>query len=121
MVSSDSNKLITTVGAYTENLKEKDKTPSAVRELNKFVKHFQGDTQLETITPAQIGDYAAQAGRNSLSEEVVEGLQSVRKFLAFAFKEEKTPVNLSTHFRVRKRGRLQTPVEEKVPRKTDKK
>ena len=102
MASEDSNKLINTVGAYTENLKDKDKTPSAVRELNKFVKHFQGDTNLNAITPAQIGDYAEQAGRNSLSEEVVEGLQSVRKFLAFAFKEEKTTVNLSTHFRVRK-------------------
>ena len=56
MVSGDTNKLITIVGAYTENLKEKDKTPSAIRELNKFVKHFQGDTHLETITPAQIGD-----------------------------------------------------------------
>ena len=102
MASEDSNKLINTVGAYTENLKDKDKTPSAVRELNKFVKHFQGDTNLNAITPAQIGDYAEQAGRNSLSEEVVEGLQSVRKFLAFAFKEKKTTVNLSTHFRVRK-------------------
>tara|TARA_Y100001934_G_scaffold111850_1_gene136887 strand:+ start:1243 stop:2055 length:813 start_codon:yes stop_codon:yes gene_type:complete len=102
LASEDSNKLINTVGAYTENLKDKDKTPSAVRELNKFVKHFQGDTNLNAITPAQIGDYAEQAGRNSLSEEVVEGLQSVRKFLAFAFKEEKTTVNLSTHFRVRK-------------------
>ena len=43
MVSSDSNKLITTVGAYTENLKEKDKTPSAVRELNKFCLLYTSD------------------------------------------------------------------------------
>ncbi|HAT22394.1 MAG TPA: hypothetical protein DCS57_06240, partial [Dehalococcoidia bacterium] len=50
----------------------------------------------------QIGGYAEQVAKNTMSEEAVEGLQAVRKFLAFIHKQEITDMNLATHFRVRK-------------------
>ena len=102
MANDETTKLLPAVGTYTEGLKDKDKTPAAVRELNRFVKHFQGETDLTTITPSQIGTYAEEACKNSSAPEALEGLQSVRKFLKFAFDNSKTQVNLSTHFRIRK-------------------
>ena len=102
MVNDETKKLLPAVGTYTEGLRDKDKTPAAVRELNRFVKHFQGDTDLATITPAQIGTYAEAACKNSSAPEALEGLQSIRKFLKFAFDNSHTQVNLSTHFRIRR-------------------
>ncbi|MEC9278302.1 MAG: hypothetical protein VYC23_03255, partial [Chloroflexota bacterium] len=102
MVTDGSTKLLTAVGAYTEGLKDKDKTVAAVRELNRFVKHFRGETDFLSITPSQIGTYAEEACKNGSSSEAIEGLQAVRKFLTFAFKENRTTVNLATHFRIRK-------------------
>ena len=102
MVNDETKKLLPAVGTYTEGLRDKDKTPAAVRELNRFVKHFQGDTDLATITPSQIGTYAEEACKNSSAPEALEGLQSVRKFLRFAFDNSHTQVNLSTHFRIRR-------------------
>lgn len=102
MATDESGKLLTAVGAYTEELKEKDKTASAVRELDRFVKHFRGETPLLSITPSQIGTYAEEACKNGSSPETLEGLQGVRKFLSFAYKEERTNVNLASHFRIRK-------------------
>jgi len=102
LVNDETKKLLPAVGTYTEGLRDKDKTPAAVRELNRFVKHFQGDTDLATITPSQIGTYAEEACKNSSAPEALEGLQSVRKFLRFAFDNSHTQVNLSTHFRIRR-------------------
>ena len=102
MANDETKRLLPAVGTYTEGLRDKDKTPAAVRELNRFVKHFQGDTDLTTITPSQIGTYAEEACKNSSAPEALEGLQSVRKFLKFAFDNSQTQVNLSTHFRIRR-------------------
>ena len=103
MNANEEMNLIEAVGEYTGNhLKDKDKTQAAIREINRFVKHFQGDRILQTITPSQIGVYAEQVAKNTTSEEAVEGLQAVRKFLAYVHKQEITEVNLATHFRVRK-------------------
>ena len=102
MVTDESKKLLTAVGAYTEGLKDKDKTVPAVREINRFVKHFRGETDFSSITPSQIGTYAEEACKNGSSSEAIEGLQAVRKFLTYAFKENRTTVNLATHFRIRK-------------------
>ena len=103
MNANEEMNLIEAVGEYTGNhLKDKDKTQAAIREINRFVKHFQGDRILQTITPSQIGVYAEQVAKNTTSEEAVEGLQAVRKFLAYVHKQEITEVNLATHFMVRK-------------------
>ena len=51
MENDQSTKLLSAVGAYTEELKDKDKTTAAVRELNRFVKHLRGETDLTSITP----------------------------------------------------------------------
>ena len=102
MENDQSTKLLSAVGAYTEELKDKDKTTAAVRELNRFVKHFRGETDLTSITPSQIGTYAEEACKNGSSSETIEGLQAVRKFLTFAYKGSRTEVNLATHFRIRK-------------------
>ena len=102
MDAEDTTKLLNAVGEFTSNLREKERTPGAGRELNKFVNHFQGSTLLTSITPSQIGTYATMVGKNGSSDETLEGLQVVRKFLAFAFKSEKTEMNLATHFRIRK-------------------
>ncbi|SVB36411.1 uncharacterized protein METZ01_LOCUS189265, partial [marine metagenome] len=50
----------------------------------------------------QIGSYAEDACKNSSAPEALEGLQAVRKFLKFAYDQEATQVNLSTHFRIRR-------------------
>ena len=102
MAIDESGKLLTAVGAYTGGLKEKDKTASAVRELDRFVKHFRGETSMLSITPSQIGTYAEEACKNGSSTEALEGLHAVRKFLSFAYKEDRTNINLATHFRIRK-------------------
>mgnify|MGYP003324664933 CR=1 FL=1 len=94
--------LLALVGEFTESLKDKEKSNSAIREINRFVKFFHEDTDMNSITPSQIGAYAEIASKNSLSEEAMEGLQAVRKFLTFAYKYEKISTNLATHFRVRK-------------------
>lgn len=94
--------LLALVGEFTESLKDKEKSNSAIREINRFVKFFHEDTDMNSITPSQIGAYAEIASKNSLSEEAMEGLQAVRKFLTFAYKSEKISTNLATHFRVRK-------------------
>ena len=90
------------VGKYTAILKQKEKTPSAARELDRFVKHFRGETTLNSITPSKVGDYAERASKNGTSEDMVEGLQAVRKFLLHASKEDWTAINLATHFRIKK-------------------
>jgi transcription elongation factor GreA len=95
-------KLLAIVGEYTESLKNKDRSAAAIREINKFVKYFQEETDVKNITPAQMGTYAEIASKNSLTEESMEGLQAVRKLLLYAHKTGKTSVNLATHFRVRK-------------------
>ena len=102
MDSNNEMNLLEAVGEYTVSLKDKDKSQAAIREINRFVKHFQGDRDLASITPSQIGGYAEQVAKNTMSEEAVEGLQAVRKFLAYAHKQEITEINLATHFRVRK-------------------
>ena len=102
MASNNEMNLLEAVGEYTGSLKEKDKSQAAIREINRFVKHFQGERLLASITPSQIGVYAEQVAKNTMSEEAVEGLQAVRKFLAFIHKQEITDLNLATHFRVRK-------------------
>ena len=102
MDAEDTTKLLNAVGEFISSLREKERNPGAVRELNKFVNHFQGSTLLTSITPSQIGTYATMVGKNGSSDETLEGLQVVRKFLAFAFKSEKTEMNLATHFRIRK-------------------
>ena len=102
MASNNEMNLLEAVGEYTGTLKEKDKSQAAIREINRFVKHFQGERLLASITPSQIGVYAEQVAKNTMSEEAVEGLQAVRKFLAFIHKQEITDMNLATHFRVRK-------------------
>ena len=102
MASNNEMNLLEAVGEYTGTLKEKDKSQAAIREINRFVKHFQGERLLASITPSQIGGYAEQVAKNTMSEEAVEGLQAVRKFLAFIHKQEITDMNLATHFRVRK-------------------
>lgn len=94
--------LLEAVGEYTASLKDKDKSQAAIRELNRFVKYFQGDRVLMSITPSQIGGYAEKVAKNTMSDEAVEGLQSVRKFLTFIHKQEITEINLASHFRVRK-------------------
>ena len=104
----DTPKLLNAVGEFTSNLKEKERNPAAVRELNKFVNHFQGGTSLISITPSQIGSYAVKVGKNGSSDEILEGLQVVRKFLSFAFKNNKTEINLATHFRIRKSKSIST-------------
>ena len=48
MVSGDTNKLITIVGAYIENLKEKDKTPSAIRAMPPLL----GEHSLDILSEA---------------------------------------------------------------------
>jgi len=90
------------VGKYTAILKQKEKTPSAARELDRFVKHFRGETTLNSITPSKVGDYAERASKNGTSDDMVEGLQAVRKFLLHASKEDWTAINLATHFRIKK-------------------
>jgi len=100
--SVDTTMLLDAVGEFTINLREKERNPAAVRELNRFVNHFQGATSVGSITPSQIGNYAAMVGKNGSSDKTLEGLQVVRKFLTFAFKSNKTDKNLATHFRVRK-------------------
>lgn len=102
METSEFVTLFEAVGKYTTNLKKKDKTPPVARELDKFVKHFRGETALSSITPSRVGDYAERASKNGTSEDMVEGLQAVRKFLLFASKEEWTTLNLATHFRIKK-------------------
>ena len=102
MASNNEMNLLEAVGEYTGSLRDKDKSPAAIREINRFVKHFQADRLLASITPSQIGGYAEQVGKNTMSEEAVEGLQAVRKFLAYIHKQEITNMNLATHFRVRK-------------------
>ena len=102
MASNNEMNLLEAVGEYTGSLKEKDKSQAAIREINRFVKHFQGERLLASITPSQIGGYAEQVAKNTMSEEAVEGLQAVRKFLAYIHKQEITDMNLATHFRVRK-------------------
>ena len=102
MASNNEMNLLEAVGEYTVSLKDKDKSQAAIREINRFVKHFQGDRLLASITPSQIGGYAEQVAKNTMSEEAVEGLQAVRKFLAYIHKQEITERNLATHFRVRK-------------------
>ena len=94
--------LLASVSTFTESMKPKDKTLDSVRELNKFVKHFQEDARIDSITPAQIGVYAETVCKNVLSPQAIEGLQSVRKFLQFAHAEGQTTINLASHFRIRK-------------------
>ena len=73
MNANEETNLIEAVGEYTGNhLKDKDKTEAAIREINRFVKHFQGERILQTITPSQIGVYAEQVAKNTSSEEAVE-------------------------------------------------
>ena len=100
--NSDIVTLFEAVGKYTVNLKKKEKTPPVARELDKFVKHFRGESTFKSITPSRVGDYAERASRNGSSEDMVEGLQAVRKFLLHASKEDWTDINLATHFRIKK-------------------
>lgn len=102
MTTEQPIQLLALVGEFTESLKDKEKSNSAIREINRFVKFFDENTDMNSITPSQIGAYAEIASKNSLSEEAMEGLQAVRKFLTFAYKSEKISTNLATHFRVRK-------------------
>ena len=112
MANDETIKLMALVGVYTSPDKEnknpgtmrpKDKTPEAARELDRFVKHFRElEIDLPAISPSQIGTYAEEACKNSSAPEALEGLQSVRKFLRFAFDNSHTQVNLSTHFRIRR-------------------
>ena len=89
MTTEQPIQLLALVGEFTESLKDKEKSNSAIREINKFVKFFHEDTDMNAITPSQIGAYAEIASKNSLSEEAMEGLQAVRKFLTFAYKSER--------------------------------
>ena len=112
MANDETIKLMALVGVYTSSDKEnknpgtmrpKDKTPEAARELDRFVKHFRElEIDLPAISPSQIGSYAEDACKNSSAPEALEGLQAVRKFLKFAYDQEATQVNLSTHFRIRR-------------------
>ena len=99
---SNSKNLLASVSSFTESMRQKDRTPNSVRELNKFVKHFKEDADIANITPSQIGGYAEAVCKNVLSPQAIDGLQSVRKFLQFAYKEELTEMNLASHFRIRK-------------------
>ncbi len=98
----NSKNLLASVSAFTESMRVKDRTPDSVRELNKFVKHFKEDSDITAITPSQIGGYAEVVCKNVLSPQAIDGLQSVRKFLQFAYKEGQTEINLASHFRIRK-------------------
>ena len=71
MTTEQPIQLLALVGEFTESLKDKEKSNSAIREINRFVKFFHEDTDMNSITPSQIGAYAEIASKNSLSEEAM--------------------------------------------------
>ena len=71
--------------------------------LAKFVRWFGHDRRVAAITPAELEDFAGQAG--SSSEGDARPLKPVREFLAYAKKNGIFTENLAVHLKVRRSAR----------------
>jgi transcription elongation factor GreA len=76
-------------------------------EVHKFVRWYGGDRRVGELRGPDVAAYAETFG--SSSRDAGRRLEPVRSFLAFAKKAGLTPVNLSTHVRVRKGGPAPAP------------
>ena len=87
---------------YVNSIKNKPEKFRAQQELFKFAKWFGPTKALSDLKPFEIGDYGEQAIGVGGTQQTIERLQDVRKFLSFAKKKGLIDQNLAQHLRIPK-------------------
>ncbi len=91
---------------FVETLKDTAR-PSAVAELNRFVRWYGADRPLEQLRGHDVSLYADVLG--PATAEASRRADQVRTFLAYLKKEGVLGVNLAPHLRLRKGNKLEAP------------
>ena len=102
MESTEPLTLQDALGLYVGGLKKKNDRAEQRQYLMKFVQWCGGDRQISEIKPPEVGEYGERALGATSGVQASEGLQEVRKFLAFAKKKGLTDTNLGLHLRIPK-------------------
>lgn len=88
------------LGQYVNSFKPNNEGSQAQQELVRFVNWCGPDRTLAELRAPEIGDYGDRVGANG--PQVMDRLQEVKKFLAFAKKTGLIEQNLAQHIRIRK-------------------
>ena len=103
--------LLDALGQYVNSFKAKHDGTQAQQELLRFVNWCGPDRTLAELKPPEIGDYGDKVGASG--PQMMDRLQEVKKFLAFAKKTGLIEQNLAQHIRIRK-GRSRSRREQKL-------
>ena len=93
--------LLEALGLYTSSLKKRDHNTHNQQQLLKFIHWCGSDRSLSDLSPSEIDDYGGHS-TGDRGPRAAEGLQEVRKFLAFTKKKGLIDQNLAQHLRVRR-------------------